>query len=1059
MFQENQYTVHRLVQEVLRMQIPEEQRQGWVELSLRLIDSYLPLEQDSLITWSAWDLLRPHAAQVLDYADRCGVLEPTAKLRNHLGLLLKVRGLYTEAEAFSRRALEIAEATFGPEHRVVAVELNHLAGVLMALDRPAEAEPLYRRALQIAELTLEAQDPELAVDLNNLALALKALNRPAEAEKLLRRALGLFEDNLGAEAVRARKTREHLEDLARDRTGSEPIHRAPRREQVQARAYRTFDFSLKIEPQQAGEYPVIVIGSPAGEGRGVLRLPAPLEIGALLDQVMERLADSRTARGSEARHAAEQVGDLLFRALFNGSVLKLFEQSLGNAGEERNQGLRMRLHFDPSHPELAPLTSLPWEFLYRRELREFLSLGRRSPFVRSLDVPRPARPLQLASSVRILVVSAQPTTIEFLAAERECHLIEESLRGVPGVSVMVLHRATPETLRRTLLEQVFHVLHFVGHGTFDPGSGEGSLVFEDATGLPALLPGPLVADLLRDIDTLRLVFLNTCGGARVGRRAGVDPFAGVATSLVMAGLPAVLAMQFDISDMAAIAFSGAFYRRLAAGDPIDVATVEGRMAIRLGDPGSLEWATPVLYLQSTGDLFTFAAPEPSVVMYHPELARHIIDFGPLIKEKTLGFVGRRRVFEAVDQFVQANSRGYFLLRGAPGIGKSAFLAELVRRTQALHHFNVRAAGINRADIFLANMSAQLIVRYGLDYSALPPEATQDGRFFGALLAEVSDKLAPGEKALLMINALDEADSASLAPGANTLYLPVTLPSGVYIIATSRRGPLPLWIDCEQQTFELEEDAEQNIADLREFLELRLAAPGIRSYLRAQGLGEDEFVEEMVGRSEGSFIYLRYVLAEIERGTYHERRIGALPAGLMQFYEDQWRRMRAKDEEAWLGYQLPILVALTVTREPISVDLIAEFSGIPDHRRIRAVLADWGDFLYTVESEVEGRRQKRYRLYHASFHDFVAAKDEVAGEHVDLRPLTGAWLTPSGRSWRESCNGGRPSGEALATRIRRGRSSAIRGGGRDVGRPGSGRVGISCRGTGTPASPSGPSSPT
>ena len=111
-----------------------------------------------------------------------------------------------------------------------------------------------------------------------------------------------------------------------------------------------------------------------------------------------------------------------------------------------------------------------------------------------------------------------------------------------------------------------------------------------------------MADLVRDFTSLRLVFLNACRTAELSD--AVDPFAGLAAALVMAGVPAVLGMQIPISDAAAIAFSGAFYQRLAAGDPIDTATVEGRMAVHLKDPDSQEWATPVLFLRSQdGHLF------------------------------------------------------------------------------------------------------------------------------------------------------------------------------------------------------------------------------------------------------------------------------------------------------------------------------------------------------------------------------------------------------------------------------------------------------------------------
>ena len=73
--------------------------------------------------------------------------------------------------------------------------------------------------------------------------------------------------------------------------------------------------------------------------------------------------------------------------------------------------------------------------------------------------------------------------------------------------------------------------------------------------------------------SLRLVVLNACEGSRV---APDDPFSGVAQALARQGIPAVVAMQFEISDPAALAFSQSFYQAIADGLPVDVATVEAR---------------------------------------------------------------------------------------------------------------------------------------------------------------------------------------------------------------------------------------------------------------------------------------------------------------------------------------------------------------------------------------------------------------------------------------------------------------------------------------------------
>ena len=69
------------------------------------------------------------------------------------------------------------------------------------------------------------------------------------------------------------------------------------------------------------------------------------------------------------------------------------------------------------------------------------------------------------------------------------------------------------------------------------------------------------------------------------------PYAGAA-SLVHQGIPAVVAMQFEISDDAAIAFSRTLHEAIAYGWPVDTAVAEARRAIlavpsRVGHPGAV----------------------------------------------------------------------------------------------------------------------------------------------------------------------------------------------------------------------------------------------------------------------------------------------------------------------------------------------------------------------------------------------------------------------------------------------------------------------------------------
>jgi hypothetical protein len=166
-----------------------------------------------------------------------------------------------------------------------------------------------------------------------------------------------------------------------------------------------------------------------------------------------------------------------------------------------------------------------------------------------------------------------------------------------------LEPATPRALRHALRDGNYHVLHYVGHSAFT-NEGEGMLYLErESDGQSVGVDETLFANLLSDQDRLRLVVLNSCEGARTTL---TDPYAGVATTLVQLGVPAVVAMQFEISDDAALLFAEELYTNLIGRqDPIDAAVAEARKAVYT-EIDAIEWATPVLFLRDPDvELFRF----------------------------------------------------------------------------------------------------------------------------------------------------------------------------------------------------------------------------------------------------------------------------------------------------------------------------------------------------------------------------------------------------------------------------------------------------------------------
>ena len=681
----------------------------------------------------------------------------------------------------------------------------------------------------------------------------------------------------------------------------------------------------------------------------------------------------------------KEVGTALYRSLFTGQVAERFAYSRGRtAADDEPTGLRLRIQVPPEPaPGSAPgpvplpsLASLPWELLYDPERHDFLGRGRRTPVVRCLDVAGDAPPPEVEPPVAVLVAMASPQGSPPLDLGAERRRISEAWGSHPFLEVDFLPNATLEAVRRKLFDRRFHVVHFIGHGRFNDVTGDGTLLLEDGSGGPQPVSGTLLADTLRDAPPLHLVSLNACQTARFSRRRGRDPYTGVATALVIAGQAAVIAMQFPISDAAAIEFSRCFYRALAEGDPLEAAVAEGRHGIYRAQPEGYEWATPVLFLRGrdgvTLEGVVQARPVPSSIRSHIDDASTYVDL------KSRDFVGRGFLFDEAERFFHQAEAGYFLLDGDPGIGKTAFVAEMVRRHGHVHHFNRRSDGIVLPEAFLANVCAQLIARYGLDYTALPSGATRDAGFLNGLLNRVSRGLAPGRHCLILVDALDESDRDGLPPNTNPLMLPAVLPAGIFCLTTSRRS---VTVDavCPTQRCELAPNSAANRADLRKLIERRLRRPGLQEYRSSQEVEEGELADLLEERSAGNFMYLSLVLDALERGELRELGPGDLPQGLQRYYSKHWKLMQGADEEAFLTWKRPVLEALAVAPEPLSLERVMEFSRVADRRRVQRALELWRPFLHVTREPGENRRRvELYSIYHESFREFLEEKADIAG---------------------------------------------------------------------------------
>jgi hypothetical protein len=368
------------------------------------------------------------------------------------------------------------------------------------------------------------------------------------------------------------------------------------------------DFELEIGPHSESGYPVSVLRSPAGEVHEVLRFQfSELELENHLLKLQKALLEPSTVRRrtlSPESEAVEVFGRGLFDALMTGDVRSCFDLSRREAKAQK-KGLRVKLRIRP--PELA---ALPWEILFDPRQADYIARSARTPIVRYIDLPQAAEPMLVHPPLRILVMMASPDDQPALNEERERVRMERALSAAQAsgrVHVEWLEGQTWRDLQRALRGGPYHVFHFIGHGRFDSAIDEGKIALSNEVGETEYLTATQLGMLLADHDALRLVVLNACEGARGGVH---DIFSGTAAILVRRGLPAVVAMQYEVSDRAAIEFARNFYESVTEGLPIDEAVSEARKAISMSLAGTVEWATPVLYMRSSdGVLFEMAREE------------------------------------------------------------------------------------------------------------------------------------------------------------------------------------------------------------------------------------------------------------------------------------------------------------------------------------------------------------------------------------------------------------------------------------------------------------------
>jgi hypothetical protein len=370
----------------------------------------------------------------------------------------------------------------------------------------------------------------------------------------------------------------------------------------------------------------------------------------------------------------------------------------------------------------------------------------------------------------------------------------------------------------------------------------------------------------------------------------------------------------------------------------------------------------------------------------------------IILQKSENFVGRDFVFTAIDDFLHRYQKGYLTIIGVPGSGKSAILAKYVKQNPQTIYYNAQIAGKYRAEVFFPDICTQLSLRLD-NFAQTPPQPTPQGTreiifananegswLFSLLLQQISDKLAPDEKLIIIIDALDAIDIHSQPVATNLFYLPRYLPNQVYFIFSRRpykKFHSGLLIEAPSQFLDLSDYSVENKQDIQSYIERDLTP--LPPFPSREGRKDDlpDFVKQenknysppfigevlgershLIGENEDNFMYVQQIIKAIADGFYsqHEN-LDSLPLDLEAYYQQHWQKMQG---EGLPDIAVDLLRLLTAAETPPMSTLAISEAINADVYDVAEILENWLEFL----QETRIGQEIRYKLYHHSFRDWL-----------------------------------------------------------------------------------------
>jgi TIR domain/NACHT domain len=421
----------------------------------------------------------------------------------------------------------------------------------------------------------------------------------------------------------------------------------------------------------------------------------------------------------------------------------------------------------------------------------------------------------------------------------------------------------------------------------------------------------------------------------------------------------------------------------------------------------LDWEHPESYQKGVREIVAkIERVRAGDLDYDPAITFRPTNFAAARSTARDNFVGRSWLFSRLNAWL-AGSRRCFLIEGVTGSGKTAFVAELLRRNPggrilAYHFCSASDPQTLEPAIFVRSIAGMLARSFDGYSEQLWKEAeslTGDPRTMlsKGVLAPLHDLPADG-CFYLVVDGLEEAAGAAecdipqLLAGALNEF-----PVWLKLLVTTRPHPRIQRLFGASETCAFSASSEDQRMDVRAYVERRLTDPALQAVVGADGRARA--ITLVDDRAGGSFQYARSILDALRNHELDPRHLDKLPKELEGFYyllaEGRFPKP-SDDRPNPPDYRVPrtVLEILLAAREPLALRQLATLAGLDESKELQPALSALSCF---VASAAGPEGDDVYGIAHKSIADWLISGK--AGEfRADPRPGRGR-LVAHCRQWR------------------------------------------------------------